>query len=64
MNSTMTCTASAKECNAKICEPMWQWKPARRTFGASSASLTHLKAKSLSMVKPNLLSSQPVRMYS
>ena len=64
MNSTMTAAASRKECSAKICEPMWQCRPTRRTFSAASTSPTHLKAKSSRMVKPNFESSQPVRMYS
>ena len=59
----MTSTASGYECSAKICEPIWQCRPARRTLGAASTSFTHLNAKSSRMVKPNFESSQPVRMY-
>ena len=62
--STMTAMASSNECKAKICEPICICKPAKRTFGASSTSFTHLNAKSPNMVKPNFESSQPVRIYS
>ena len=63
MRSTITSTASGYECSANICEPMWQCRPASRTFGVASTSATQRKAKSSRMVKPNFESSQPVRMY-
>ncbi len=64
MNSTMTSAASRKECSAKIWDPIWQCRPAKRTFGVPKTSRTQLKAKSSLMLKPNFESSQPVRMYS
>ena len=62
--STTTRAASSKAAVPKICDPMWEWRPRNRRWGASRILRTTSRACPSATDTPNFWSSWAVAMYS